>query len=60
MIDLDAALVAQYRERLAELRSDPDARAWGGLCFEAALSVLGDDATSEAIASLTGAARLQP
>lgn len=60
MIDLGAALIVQYRERLAELRRDPDASAWGGLLREAALDVLGDNAAPEAIDALIVAARLHP
>lgn len=57
MIDLDAALVAQYRERLAELRGDRAALEWGGLRVEAALKVLGDDAPREMVDALLDAAR---
>lgn len=60
MIDLYAALVAQYRERRAELRRDPDALAWGGLSYDAARDVLGDDASPEAINALIDAARSLP
>jgi uncharacterized protein (DUF3084 family) len=49
-------LVALYRERLVELRENASAHAWGGLRHEAALGVLGGDATADAIASLIRAA----
>jgi hypothetical protein len=52
-----ASLVAHYRDRLRELRADVDALAWGGLSREAALDVLGNGATPEAIDALLEAAR---
>jgi hypothetical protein len=54
---LTRALVDLYRERLAALRANPEARIWGGLAFEAALDVLGEDATAVEIAALIDAAR---
>jgi hypothetical protein len=53
---LTRALIALYRERLAALRADPEARIWGGLAFEAALDVLGESATSGEIEALIDAA----
>jgi hypothetical protein len=57
MLDLPGALATRYREPLTELACDADARAWGGLRREAAIDVLGDDATPEAIDALVDAAR---
>jgi hypothetical protein len=58
MMELTAALVALYHDRLRRLRADANALAWGGLSRDAALDVLGDDATLEAIDALVDAARV--
>lgn len=54
---LDAAIASLYRDRLAQLRADEDAAVWGGLEFEAALYVLGDNATAAEIRGLLATVR---
>lgn len=56
MTNTEIELVTLYRERLRELRADAAAVAWGGLRREAALDVLGADASAEAIDALLVAA----
>ncbi len=55
--DLTKTLIALFRDRRRWLRADAEALAWGGLSREAALDVLGDDATLEAIDALVDAGR---
>jgi hypothetical protein len=54
---LTRALTALYRERLAKLCADPEARSWGGRAFEAALAVFDEDATRDEIEALLRLAR---
>jgi hypothetical protein len=58
--ELQGALVALYLERLAALRADFEARAWGGVGFEAAFDVLGTNAIRDEIEALMNAAGHQP
>jgi hypothetical protein len=58
--DMTEALVALYGDHLRELRADDDALAWGGLRYDAARDVLGNDASPEAIDAMLDAARTDP